>query len=191
MRPLEAGIDHAGHVQIRARRQADVDALLDMAHLVKRLDGYPPRGPVDLERFMVPPEQLAAWVAEIDSTVVGHVALHATGANDTVHLASRHTGKAPEDLAVVARVLVSPTTRRIGVGHALLETAVHGAHERGQQPILEVAVHFDAAIGLYESSGWSRVGEVTIQFGDEPSLQRYVYVGPTPTEEAGAAITRR
>jgi ribosomal protein S18 acetylase RimI-like enzyme len=162
-----------------------------MAQLVKRLDGYPPRGPVDMERFMVPSEQLAAWVAEIDSAVVGHVALHATGASDTVVLATRHTGKAPEDLAVVARVLVSPTARRIGVGHALLDTAVQGAHARGQQPILEVAVHFDAAIGLYESCGWARVGEVTIHFNEEPSLQRFVYVGPAPAHERAAAVTRR
>jgi ribosomal protein S18 acetylase RimI-like enzyme len=178
-------------VEIRARRQGDVEPLLAMMQIVKRVDGYPPRGPVDVERFMVPPEQLAAWVAEIDSVVVGHVALHATGANDTVHLAARHTGKAPEELAVVARVIVSPTARRIGVGHALLDTAVTGAHERGQHPILEVAVHFDAAIGLYESCGWKRVGEVTIAFPDEPSLQRYVYVGPTPAQEKVAAVTRR
>jgi GNAT superfamily N-acetyltransferase len=191
MRPRRRRIDQAVGVQIRPRRQSDVDPLLEMAHRVKRLDGYPPRGPIDLERFMVPPEQLAAWVAEIDAEVVGHVALHATGATDTVFLAARHTGKAPEDLAVVARVLVSPSARRIGVGHALLETAVEGAHVRGQQPILEVAVHFDAAIGLYESSGWDRVGEVTIQFGEEPSLQRFVYVGPTPVADRAASVTRR
>lgn len=190
MRPVRRARDHPGRVQVRARRQSDVDPLLEMAQLVKRLDGYPPRGPVDLERFMVPPEQLAAWVAEIDTTVVGHVALHATGANDTVNLAARHTGRRAEELAVVARVLVSPTARRIGVGHALLDTAVNGAHERGQVPILEVAVHFDAAIGLYESCGWDRIGEVTIQFAQEPSLQRYVYVGPEPFEQR-AAVTRR
>ena len=91
---------------------------------------------------------------------------------------------------MVARVLVSPTARRIGVGHALLDTAVDGAHERGQVPILEVAVHFDAAIGLYESCGWDRIGEVTIQFAEEPSLQRYVYVGPEPVKRR-VAVTRR
>src|ERR1700722_12958418 len=162
-----------------------------MAERVKRTDGYPPRGPVDMERFITPPEQLMAWVAEIDSVVVGHVALHATGANDTVHLAVAHTGRSPGDLAVVARVLVSPSARRIGVGHALLDTAVRGAHERDQLPILEVAVHFDAAINLYESCGRSRVGEVTIRFPDEPDLQRYVYIGPTAARVNGAAVTRR
>ena len=174
-------------VHIRARRPSDVEPLLEMAQLVKRLDGYPPRGPVDVERFMAPPEQLAAWVAEIDAVVVGHVALHATGADDTVDLAARHTSEGTRGPGRGGPGLVSPTARRIGVGHALLDTAVTGAHERGQHPILEVAVHFDAAIGLYESCGWSRVGEVTIEFPDEPSLERYVYVGPAPAQEKGAA----
>jgi len=176
-------------VHFRPRHPSDIDALLDMAQLVKRTDGYPPRGPVHVDRFMAPPHELAAWVAEIDGTVVGHVALHASGADDTVRLASRHTGRAPEGLAVVARVLVSPIARRIGVGHGLLDTAVSGAHQRDQQPILEVAVHFHGAIGLYESCGWLRVGEVTIQFHDEPVLQRYVYVGPIPAQENAGALT--
>jgi GNAT superfamily N-acetyltransferase len=164
-------------VQIRARHPSDVDACLQMAHHVKRLDGYPPRGPVD-ERFMAPPQELAAWVAEIDATVVGHVALHSTGASDTVVMAAHHTGRTPEELAVVARVLVSPAARRRGVARALLGTAVESAHERGRQPILDVAEHLSAAIRLYETSGWERAGEVIIPCGDEPSLPCYVYIGP-------------
>jgi GNAT superfamily N-acetyltransferase len=178
-------------VEIRPRRQSDLDPLLEMAELIKRLDGYPPRGPLDVERFMAPPEQVAAWVAEIDGVVVGHVALHATGASATVHLAARHTRMAPRELALVARVLVSPTARRMGVGHGLLATAVHGAHRRGRQPILDVAVHFDPAITLYESCGWRRVGMVTLQFEDEPSLDCYVYVGPTPVEQQAVPLTTR
>jgi hypothetical protein len=72
-----------------------------------------------------------------------------------------------------------------------LDTAVTGAYERGQYPVLEVAVHFDAAIGLYRSCGWSRVGEVTISFPDEPSLEPDVSVGPTPAQDKEAAVTRR
>jgi GNAT superfamily N-acetyltransferase len=178
-------------VLIRRRRQSDVDPLLEMALLVKELDGYPPRGPLDEASFIAPPQELAAWVAEIGSTVVGHVALHGTGANDAVRLAARHTGKSPEDLAMVARVLVSPTARRIGVGHALLDTAVDGAHERGEQPILDVATHLRGAISLYESCGWDRAGEVTIEVPNEPDLQCYVYVGPPPTDKSAVALTRR
>jgi ribosomal protein S18 acetylase RimI-like enzyme len=66
------------------------------------------------------------------------------------------------------------------VGRSLLATAVRDAHQRDRHPVLEVGVHHDAAIGLYESCGWRRMGEVTFRLDDEPSLPRYVYVGPAP-----------
>jgi GNAT superfamily N-acetyltransferase len=177
-------------VEIRPRRQSDLDALIDMAELVKRLDGYPPRRPLDMERFISPPEQSAAWVAEIDGGVVGHAA-YSTGANDTVHLAVRHTGMSPRDLAVVARVLVSPTARRIGVGHGLLGTAVHGAHHRGLQPILEVAVHFDAAINLYESADGAEWGRSRSDSVTSPAWIATSTSDPTRVEEQAAALTTR
>ena len=66
------------------------------------------------------------------------------------------------------------------MGRSLLATAVRDAHRRHRHPVLEVGVHHDAAIGLYESCGWRRVGEVTFHLDGEPSLRRYVYVGPPP-----------
>jgi GNAT superfamily N-acetyltransferase len=172
-------------VQIRARRRSDFDPVLVMARATKALDDYPPRGPLDVDHFLTPPEGLAAWVAEADDAVVGHVALHqiGTGTDDGIQLAAAHAGKAPHDLVLVARLLVSPTARRTGVGHALLDTAVDGAHEGGRQPILGVATHLAAAVALYESCGWERAGAVTIPVDDEPDLGVYIYVGP--------ALTRR
>jgi len=167
-------------VDIRPRRPSDVDALLEMAHLVKELDGYPPRGPLDRSSFVAPPQEVAAWVAEDGGMVVGHVALHTRGAPVTMSLVSRHARTEPDELAVVARVLVCPTARRVGVAHALLVVAVTDAHRRGLLPILEVATHLRGAVALYESCGWDRAGEVTIEVPDEPDLQCYVYVGPAP-----------
>jgi GNAT superfamily N-acetyltransferase len=157
---------------------------------VRRHDGYPPRGPVDVEQFLAPPQELAAWVAEIDSAIVGHAALHLAGAGVTMALAARHTGRPPEQLALVARVLVGPTARRSGVARSLLATATADAQHRDRHPILDVATHFRAAIGLYESCGWDRAGEVTIHVGDEPSLQCYVYVGPLGGEHSPLHLTR-
>jgi hypothetical protein len=65
-------------VVIRDRRQSDLAPCLDIALAVKAREGYPPRGPIDIERFLAPVDQLAAWVAVDASTVVGHVALHAS-----------------------------------------------------------------------------------------------------------------
>ncbi|HEY5023748.1 MAG TPA: GNAT family N-acetyltransferase [Acidimicrobiales bacterium] len=178
-------------MHIRPRRTDDVDALLEMAQLVKAVDGYPPRGPIDLASFLAPPQQLAAWVAEHDDNVVGHVALHGAGAAVTTAVAARHTQKQPDELAVVARVLVSPTARRQGVGHALLDTAVAEAQGRGLHPFLDVATELRAAITLYESYGWDWAGEVTIHLDDEPSLQCFVYVAPPVAVRRQPEVTRR
>ena len=177
-------------VRVRARRPSDLGGCFELAQLVKGLDGYPPRGPVDLERFMAPPQELAAWVAETDSGVVGHVALHRTGARVTMAMAAAYTGRSSDRLAVVARLFVAPAARRGGAARALLQRAVADAQGRGLQPVLDVATHFGAAVDLYESCRWRRAGVVTIEFDDAPSLDCYVYVGPAPSEQA-ADITRR
>lgn len=143
-----------------------------------------------MDHFLTPPEGLAAWVAEADDTVVGHVALHRTGTDDAVQLAAAHAGKTRHDLVLVARLLVSPTARRTGVGRALLDTAVEAAHERGRQPILGVATHLEAAIGLYQSCGWDRAGAVTIPVDGEPDLGVYIYVGPAPADGRDVLTTR-
>jgi GNAT superfamily N-acetyltransferase len=192
--PMSVPVSVPASVRVRARRPSDLGACLEMAQLVKGLDGYPPRGPVDLERFMAPPQELAAWVAETDSGVVGHVALHRTGAGVTMAMAAAHTGRASEQLAVVARLFVGPAARRGGAARALLHRAVADAHARGLQPVLDVAMQLGAAVDLYESCRWRRAGVVTIEFDgaefdEAPSLDCFVYVGPAPSEDA-ADVTR-
>ena len=120
-------------------------------------------------------------MAEHDHGVVGHVALHRTGAPVTMALAARHTQKQPDELVLVARVLVSPTARRRGVGHALLDAAVAEGRQRGLHPVLDVATQLRHAVTLYESGGWVRAGEVTIDLEDEPSLDCFVYIAPPST----------
>lgn len=165
-------------MHIRARRPGDDVRCLDIARDVRAADGYPPRGPIDVEHFLSPPQHLTAWVADVNRMVVGHVALHDTGAPVTMACAARQAGRDPADLAVVARVLVHPEARRGGLGRALVDRAVVDAHRRGRRPVLDVATHFGAAVALYESAGWERAGRVTITVDGEPDLACYVYVGP-------------
>jgi GNAT superfamily N-acetyltransferase len=139
---------------------------------------------------MTPPQEVAAWVAETDVGVVGHVSLHETGAPVTLATAAARAGRAPDQLAVVARLFVGPTGRRGGVARALLAAAVADAHARGLQPVLDVATQLTAAVALYESCGWRRAGVVTIEFADAPGLDCYVYVGP-PAPPPRGAVTRR
>jgi GNAT superfamily N-acetyltransferase len=176
-------------VHIRARYAADIDRCLDLARAVHSRDGYPPRGPVDVATFLAPRQELVAWVAEDAAEIVGHAALHRSGAALTVACATRHLGLPADDVAVVARVLVAPRARRQGVARALLDQAVGGAHERGLHPILDVATHFDAAIALYEDAGWARVDTLTIEFAALPDLECHVYVGPPPPSDSRSEVS--
>ena len=163
---------------MRPRRESDLEACLAIAHQSRMSDGYPPRGPIDHAAFLSPPQQLAAWVAEADGAVVGHVALHRTGAGVTVAAAARHLGVAPDAVAVVARLMVGPGARRAGAGRLLLDTAAAEAGRRGLHPVLDVATELRAAVALYEGAGWERAGAVTISPTPEPDLDCYVYVAP-------------
>jgi GNAT superfamily N-acetyltransferase len=78
----------------------------------------------------------------------------------------------------VARLLVSPDTRREEIGRTLLKAASSEAIGRGLWPILDVVTTFEDAVNLYESCGWVRVGQVTFRFHDGGSVEEFVYVGP-------------
>ncbi|MGH2351012.1 MAG: GNAT family N-acetyltransferase [Chloroflexota bacterium] len=167
-------------VELRARTDDDLDACELLARDVHHVDAYPPRFADDLRGFVSAPGALAAWVAAWDGAIVGHVALQPTSSPAVMALAGEATGRAPERLGVVARLLVAPAHRRKGLGRALLGVAAQAAHDRDRWPILDVATDFDAAIGLYERSGWVRAGRVDVRFRDAEPLAEYVYVGPGP-----------
>jgi GNAT superfamily N-acetyltransferase len=148
-----------------------------LAEAVRASDGYPPRSP-DL---FTGPEVLAAWVAVAEGVIVGHVGLHQTSAEAVMTLAGKATGRPVERLAIVARLLVAPTSRRQGLGRRLLSHAVNEAHHADRWPVLDVAREFAAAIALYEACGWTRVGGVAFQFHDGDALrdaESFVYLGP-------------
>lgn len=154
----------------------------NLARSVHRTDGYPPRSADDLRAFITSAGALGAWVAEVDGIVVGHVALNPSSSPEVIELAREGVGCAADQLAVVARMLVEPSARRRGVGAALLETAADAARRRGRWPILDVASHFAAAIGLYESCGWLPIGTVIVHIpGDDDPLEEIIYCAPAQT----------
>jgi GNAT superfamily N-acetyltransferase len=167
-------------MEIRPRTDDDLDALVVMAALVHARDGYPPRYADDLVALFTRPVPVLAWVAVADGAVVGHVALHDATTGAAMALASGITGLASDGLIVLARLLVAPTARGAGLGRALVDTAVAEAHRRGRRPYLDVAVTLGAAIGLYESMGWVRLGTVTATFRDAEPLDEHVFLGLPP-----------
>lgn len=162
-------------VQVRNRADDDLPALRQLAQDVHTLDGYPPRLPRDLAQFIAVPDALASFVATVGGQVIGHVCVNPSSSPEVLGLAQQALGVECEDVAVVARMLVSPTARRRGVARALLGEAVAEARRLGRRPILDVATHFAGAIALYESAGWRRLGLVSVDISGMEPLEEYVY----------------
>lgn len=166
-------------VVVRPRTDEDLDACVDLAAMVHASDGYPPYLPGgDFRVLLTQPPALAAYVAIADDRVVGHVALHEASPNDTVTTATNALGCESARLAIVARLFTSPTSRRTGVGRALLEAAASAARARQLVPILDVWVELRGAIALYEACGWANLGTVQARLPDGRVLPEYVFVAP-------------
>ena len=174
-------LDASTGVVVRPRVDADIDACVRIASIVQETDGYPGRRPRDLRAFLAVPDALSAWVAEYDGRIAGHVAVHRESMPVVMARAAAYVNLEAADLAVVARLIVDPARRRLGIGRALLEAGAEAARRHGRHPIVDVATHYEAAIALYRACGWRNAGEVTMVFGDGTELQSYVYVAPCPT----------
>ncbi len=165
---------------IRDRSTFDGKALEAIARETHQLDRYPMYLPEDLRSFIVNEDALGAWVAVDDDEVLGHVALHRSSAKQVMDIAVLATGFAEDRIAVVARLLVAPAARRRGMGRALLEKATQEAARRGRRAVLDVVEEHKAAINLYESCGWKRVGRVDWSLPGDLPLRELVYVAPDP-----------
>lgn len=171
-------------MQVRLRSDSDLDACEQLMLAAHEDDDYPRRLPTDLRGFVAWPSAIRAWVAEVDGAVVGHVALHATGSREAMDLAASVLGIASEHFGFVARLVVSSTARRHGVGRALLDAASQHAAADALTPILEVTIDQRAAIELYEACGWLRIGSGAVRWRSTGEVvDEHVYVLFAPPSE--------
>jgi ribosomal protein S18 acetylase RimI-like enzyme len=164
-------------MEIRPRRDDDLDRCVALAAIVKQEDGYPIYIAKDLRSFLAVPGALGAWVADTGNDIVGHVALHPSSSTAVMDLLVELSGLEPDDVAVVSRLVVSSAARGTGVARQLLAAVTGQANSLGRRPVLDVDVTTQSAIRLYERNGWQRLGRVTSRFPGG-SLDEYVYLGP-------------
>jgi GNAT superfamily N-acetyltransferase len=168
-------------VILRDRSPSDGEALEAIARETHRLDRYPMYLPGDLRSFIVNEDALGAWVAADHDEVLGHVALHDSGAREVMDVALAAAGVGKDGIAFVARLLVAPAARHRGIGRALLGKATQEAVQLGRRAVLDVVEDHKAAIALYENCGWTRVGRVDWKLPGDLPLREFVYVAPDPT----------
>jgi GNAT superfamily N-acetyltransferase len=166
---------------VRPRRETDLDACAQLVRVLYDLDGYPGHRPTDLRDFLAEPGAIAAWVAVAAGQIVGHVALHPDSSEASMRLAVSTTGLPISSLGFESRLFVAPMARRAGIGRALLKTAEGHARRRGLCPVLDVVTRFQAAIELYETSGWTRAGKIVAHIPGDVTLEEFVYVAPQAT----------
>ena len=169
-------------VRIREKADTDAAACLELLMRVHETDGYPLHLPAEeVPAFFTSGDEAAAWVADANGRVVGHVALHCPAEDPTLEVARRATGLPVERLALVARLFVAPELRRSGLGRVLLRHAVAQAPALGRRAVLDVGQTLHSAVALYEAEGWSRAGELHLPLDPDTILDLWVYVSPDPS----------
>ncbi|WP_460793182.1 GNAT family N-acetyltransferase [Micromonospora sonneratiae] len=165
--------------RVRLRDEADIDEVVRVLREVHDGDGYPLNWPDRPGEWLMQPLLLAAWVAELDGQIVGHVGLSRSGAGDAAPvLWSGRAGVPATDTAVVSRLFVSPAARGHGIGARLMAVAVQGAHERGLHPVLDVLASDTSAAALYRRLGWSLLGTVDQRWSPTQTVTVHCYAAP-------------
>ncbi|MEU6157532.1 GNAT family N-acetyltransferase [Streptomyces sp. NPDC047130] len=160
---------------LRPRAELDLPACVEVLRAVHARDGYPLDWPADPVAWLSPATSPAAWVAEHDGRIVGHVALSRPGEGDE---APARWGGGPDRAAVVSRLFVSPAARGLGLGAALLRRVTDEAAAAGLHPVLDVLSTDTAADALYRRLGWRHLGDATQRWGPDRTVTLRCYAAP-------------
>jgi GNAT superfamily N-acetyltransferase len=153
---------------IRPRREEDLERCAALLRRVHEVDRYPAIWPPDTVGWLAGRDPLAAWVAEEDGQLLGHLSLHATDESRVRAQWCEALAVGVEQLAVVSRFFVSPEARGRLIGGSLINRAERHAVGQGLRPVLDVAEHNRDAIAFYERRGWRRVGSTELSLSAEP-----------------------
>lgn len=145
---------------IRDRRTTDLPVLARLLGEQQPATSYPQRWPLPfpVEEFLVRPGELAAWVAEEDGAVVGHVSVTDLTVGRMADEWATATGRTADGLAEVSVLFVAGGRAGSGIGGALLDTALADIRRRGLTPMLDVVGEDTGAGRFYRRRGWRTVG---------------------------------
>lgn len=163
---------------VRPLTEDDVPGAAEALVDVHVTDGYPVDEVADPQAWLRPPGVLAAWVAELDGKVVGHVAVTRSQGGGAVPIWRERSGEPEEHIAVLARLYVMRAARGHALGERLMRQAMAYARANGLRLVLDVVQKDASAIRLYERLGWEHIGEVTHPFGPGGRTVAACYVWP-------------
>jgi GNAT superfamily N-acetyltransferase len=168
------------HVEVRFRRDSDLPTLATVLQAVHKTTGYPVIGIDNPVPFIATQDGLQAWVALLDSRIVGHVLLTHPSEEDMAVKAFVEQGGQLGKVASLARLFVDPSAGGKGLGKMLINGAVKWAADEGMKLVLYVLDKDSSAIGIYEKLGWVRIGEGVFENAEGTVWTAYSYVSPDP-----------
>ncbi len=164
---------------VRPRTDHDLDACARVLAAVHEQDGYPVNWPERPKLWLTPAPLVAAWVAELDDRVVGHIGLsHPDDTDAAPGLWAARAAVGAETTAVVNRLFVSPAARGHGIGALLVARATAEARGRALHPVLDVVESDVAAATLYERLGWHHLATVEQRWSPEQTVKVRCYAAP-------------
>ncbi|WP_316521947.1 GNAT family N-acetyltransferase [Kitasatospora brasiliensis] len=166
-------------VAVRPRRADDLADCVRVLGDVHTADGYPAEWPDRPAAWLTPDGLLAAWVAEADGRLAGHVGLARSAPGDLAPtLWSHRTGGPPELTTVIGRLYVAPAARGRLVGARLLAYAVAHARALGLHPVLDVLATDTAALALYRRLGWTLLGSDDQRWASGRTVTVHCFAAP-------------
>lgn len=163
---------------VRPFKEGDLPGAASALVEVHRSDGYPVEGVEDPEAWVRSDDVVAAWVAEAEGRIVGHVAVMRPQGEDAVSMWIEQSGDHLDGIAVLARLFVVQDARKYATGRRLTEAAMAYGREHGVRLVLDVMAKDAAAIRLYERLGWYKIGETMHTFGAGQTITAVCYVAP-------------
>ncbi|MEV7185817.1 GNAT family N-acetyltransferase [Kitasatospora sp. NPDC093102] len=166
-------------VVVRPRRADDLADCVRVLGDVHAADGYPADWPELPTAWLTPDGLLAAWIAESDGGLAGHVGLARSAPGDLAPaLWSHRTGGPPALTAVVGRLYVAPRARGHLIGARLLACAVTHARALGLHPVLDVLATDTAAVALYRRLGWTNLGSGDQRWASGRTVTVHCFAAP-------------
>jgi GNAT superfamily N-acetyltransferase len=173
----------------RPRRDADFPVLIDILARQQAETRYPFVWPPSRtpERFLRRPNELDAWVAELDGHVVGHVAIGSVAEDELGRMWAAAHQVPVERLRCISVLYADRRLPRRGIGSALLARATERALVDGGAPCLDVVAAHVEPVRLYRSRGWREIGRFRPEW--LPDTEEPVHVMILPREQGEPRAT--
>ncbi|WP_186526076.1 GNAT family N-acetyltransferase [Leekyejoonella antrihumi] len=167
-------------VNIRPRQDTDIPMLADILERQQSETEYPFEWPMPYptEQFIHRPSELRSWVAELNETVVGHVAVQTVQDDDLGRMWADAHDVPIRQLRCISVLFADRRYAGQGIGSALLRTATESALADGGAPVLDVVAHHAAPLNLYRRRGWQEIGRYRTDWLPDDVEPVYVMILP-------------